>query len=193
MAKVGYARVSTLEQDLNSQLSALSEAGCEEIFAGKQSGSSKQNELKLEELLRYIRKGDVVIVTKLDRLGRSLKSILKTIDAIHAKSATLITIDGSINTSDDSPMAKAFRALLGIFAELERDLIVSRTSEGREYAKKQGRRFGPPIKITDEIKKSVLRDLNNNKGVVETAKNHGISHTSVGRIKKESIDAKKGH
>ena len=101
MANVGYARVSTVEQDLTMQLDALKQADCGEIFSGKQSGASKQNEEKLNELLSYIRKGDVVIVTKLDRLGRSLKAVLATIEAIHTKGATLRTLDNAINTSWD--------------------------------------------------------------------------------------------
>jgi DNA invertase Pin-like site-specific DNA recombinase len=85
MAKIGFARVSTIEQDLTLQLKALKTEGCEEIFHGKQSGVSDENKAKLAELIRYIRKDDVVVVTKLDRIGRSLKAILSAIDAIHEK------------------------------------------------------------------------------------------------------------
>jgi DNA invertase Pin-like site-specific DNA recombinase len=83
MSLIGFARVSTIEQDLTIQLETLASAGCAEVFHGKQSGASNENEQKLAELLNYIRKDDVVLVTKLDRLGRSLKSVLSTIDAIH--------------------------------------------------------------------------------------------------------------
>ncbi|MCH2089725.1 MAG: recombinase family protein, partial [Pseudoalteromonas sp.] len=87
MAQIGYARVSTQEQDLEAQVEALERHGCEKIFSGKQSGNSLDNVKKLDDLLDYIREGDVVCVTKLDRLGRSLKGIMTAIDGIHAKGA----------------------------------------------------------------------------------------------------------
>jgi DNA invertase Pin-like site-specific DNA recombinase len=118
MSNIGFARVSSSSQDLVIQLEALKIACCTDIFHGKQSGVSDENEAKLADLVRYIRKDDVVIVTKLDRLGRSLKSILATIDAIHAKSATLKTLDGVIDTSNSSPFSKATVALIGVFHSL---------------------------------------------------------------------------
>jgi DNA invertase Pin-like site-specific DNA recombinase len=92
MLLIGYARVSTVDQYLTLQLEALKAKGCEEFFYAKHLGVSDENETKLAELIRYIRKDDAVIVTKLDRIGRSLKSILAAIDAIHAKKATLRTL-----------------------------------------------------------------------------------------------------
>lgn len=79
MAKIGYARVSTLKQDLNEQIAELEKFGCTKIFSGKHSGKSEQNEEQLNELLNYIREEDVVVVTKLDRLGRSLSQCLKVL------------------------------------------------------------------------------------------------------------------
>ena len=87
MALIGYARVSTQEQDLEAQVAALECHGCEKIFSGKQSGNSLDNVKKLDDLLDYIREGDVVCVTKLDRLGGSLKGIMTAIDGIHSKGA----------------------------------------------------------------------------------------------------------
>ena len=100
MSKVGFARVSTIDQDLNLQIEALEKEGCNKIFFGKQSGLSSENQSQLNALLDFIREGDVVIVTKLDRLGRSLKSILSTIDLIHDKKATLKTLDGAGQTHE---------------------------------------------------------------------------------------------
>lgn len=184
MALIGFARVSTREQDLSYQLKALKEAGCSKIFYGKQSGASKENEAKLSELFNYIRDGDIVIVTKLDRLGRSLKSILKTIDAIHTEKATLKTLDGAIDTSNDSPFAKAQLSLIGTFAQLERDLIVSRTSEGRDRAKSEGVRFGRPSKLDDNSQVEITRLFNNGKGMSKNAlsKKFGVSRMTISRI-----------
>jgi DNA invertase Pin-like site-specific DNA recombinase len=129
MQLIGFARVSTSNQDLANQLKMLEEHGCHKILHGKQSGSSKENESNLKELVDYVREGDTVVVTKLDRLGRSLKSILETIQQITDKNATLKTLDGAIDTTNCSPFAQAQLNLIGTFAQLERDLIVQRTTE----------------------------------------------------------------
>ncbi len=182
MAQIGFARVSTKDQDLSAQLEALNDAGCEEVFHGKQSGSSDENETKLNELISYIRKNDVVVVTKLDRLGRSLRSILNTIDAIHAKKASLRSLDGVIDTSNDSPFSKAQISLLGAFAQLERDLIVSRTSEGRERAMRAGVKFGAPKKIDDKQRAQIIKAYNAGKTMNELANQYQVARQTISRI-----------
>lgn len=182
MAFVGYARVSTLDQDLTLQLEALNGSGCEKIFHGKQSGASKQNEDKLGQMLEYIREGDTVLVTKLDRLGRSLKSILETIESIHQKGAKLKTLDGVIDTSAKSPFAKATVSLLGVFAQLERDLIVSRTGEGRALAKKMGKRLGRNKTISDKDRESIRKRLKAGESKSALSREFAVSRTTIGRI-----------
>ncbi|APD86594.1 recombinase family protein [Alteromonas marina] len=182
MAHIGFARVSTKDQDLSAQLELLSNAGCEEIFHGKQSGASDENDRKLEELIRYVRKGDIVVVVKLDRLGRSLRSILTTIDSIHAKKATLRSLDGAIDTSNESPFSRAQIALLGTFAQLERDLIVSRTSEGRERAMGAGVQFGAPKKVDDQQREKIRKAYFKGKTMSELALNYGVSRQTISRI-----------
>jgi len=186
MSKIGFARVSTLDQDLTLQIEALTGAGCEDIFYGKQSGVSDENKVKLGELIRYIRKGDVVIVTKLDRLGRSLKSILAAIDEIHAKKATLRTLDGVIDTSNSSPFAKATVALIGVFSQLERDLIIVRTSEGRAAAALAGKHMGRPALISDEDRAKIRKALKKGDSVSSQANEHGVSRTTIRRIRSEN-------
>lgn len=183
MAIIGFARVSTSEQELTLQLSQLREALCEKVFYGQHSGASTINVEKLNELINYIRSGDVVLVTKLDRLGRSLKSILTVIDQIHAEGASLRSLDGVIDTSNDSPMAKAVVNLLGAFAQLERDLIVSRTREGREKAMAEGKVFGRPRQIDDKSRNAIKKNQTNN--ISELAKKYGVSRTTINRIKRE--------
>jgi DNA invertase Pin-like site-specific DNA recombinase len=183
MAKVGFARVSTVEQDLTSQLEALNAAGCDKIIHGKQSGASNENERQLALLIDYVRAGDAVLVTKLDRLGRSLKQILATIENIHAKQATLRTLDNVIDTSNDSPLSSAVINLIGTFAQLERDLIISRTAEGRARAIAAGRKMGPKPKISDETKVEIRKQLVKKQSVKSIAEEHRISRTSVQRIR----------
>lgn len=180
---VGYARVSTKDQDLQSQLQQLEEVGCDKVFHGKHSGASSQNTTKLREMVEYVRDGDVVVVTKLDRLGRSLKAILNTLDEIHAKGAKLRTLDGSVDTSQETPFATAMVHLLGTFAELERNLIVSRTSEGREDAKSKGVRFGRKPSLTDEDQRKALELLKGGTSVRATAKALNTTRQTIYRLK----------
>lgn len=114
MALIGFARVSTEQQELTNQLEQLTEVGCDKIYHGKQSGISKENESQLKALIEYVREGDTVLVTKLDRLGRSLKSILETMQSLADKNVTFKTLDGSIDTTNNSPFATAQLSLIGV-------------------------------------------------------------------------------
>ncbi|MAD98317.1 recombinase family protein [Pseudoalteromonas spongiae] len=179
--KVGFARVSTKEQDLNVQLSKLDAHGCEKIFQGKQSGSSVRNEEKLKELIDFIREGDEVIVTRLDRLGRSLKSILEAIESIHKKGACLNIIDGSLNTGNDNPFSTAMINLCGVFAQLERDLIKARTAEGREEAKAKGKHMGRMPALSDKQAKELYKDKLNGDSISALARKYGVGRPTVHR------------
>jgi len=179
--KVGFARVSTHEQYLAAQLSKLTEFGCEKVFQGKQSGASIKNEEKLKELIDFIREGDEVIVTRLDRLGRSLKSILEAIESIHKKGACLNIIDGSLNTKNDNPFATAMINLCGVFAQLERDLIKARTAEGREEAKAKGKHMGRLPALSDKQAKELYKDKLNGDSISALAKKYSVSRPTVHR------------
>lgn len=180
---IGYARVSTREQDLKTQREELDKAGCEKVMYGKQSGASKENDQKLAELVEYVRHGDVVVVTKLDRLGRSLKMILQTLEDIHGKGAKLKTLDGVVDTSKDDPFSQAMVSLIGTFAELERNLIVSRTTEGREAAKRDGVKFGRKQNLSEDDQQQVMNKLKANQSVRSIAADMGITRQMVYRIK----------
>jgi len=179
--KVGFARVSTQEQDLKIQLSKLNEFGCEKIFQGKQSGASIKNEEKLKELIDFIRDDDEVIVTRLDRLGRSLRSILDSIDKIHSKGACLNIIDGSLNTGNDNPFSNAMINLCGVFAQLERDLIKSRTAEGREAAKAQGKHLGRMPALSQKDSADLAKAKNNGESISGLARKYNVSRATVHR------------
>ena len=179
--KVGFARVSIKEQDLEIQLSKLNDFGCEKIFQGKQSGVSIINEEKLIELIDFIREGDEVIITRLDRLGRSLKTILEAIESIHKKGACLNIIDGSLNTKNDNPFATAMINLCGVFAQLERDLIKARTAEGREEAKAKGKHMGRLPALSDKQAKELYKDKLNGESISALAKKYEVSRPTVHR------------
>lgn len=188
MASIGYARVSTKEQELTNQLAALNEAGCERVFHGKQSGVSEENTIKLQELIDYVRNGDVVVVTKLDRLGRSLKSILDSIGQLHEKGAFLTTLDRAIDTSNGSPFAQAQLSLIATFAQLERDLIVDRTTEGREAAKAKGVAFGRRSALSDEQKATARKEHDQGMNISQLAKKYGVGRPTIYRaLESDSI------
>jgi DNA invertase Pin-like site-specific DNA recombinase len=179
--KVGFARVSTVEQDLSIQLNQLNEFGCEKIFHGKQSGVSVKNDEQLKEMIDFIREGDEVIVCRLDRLGRSLKTILDAIDNIHKKNAFLNIIDGSLNTSNDNPFSMAMINLCGVFAQLERDLIKSRTAEGREAAKAKGKHLGRMPSLSEKHSAELAKAKKNGESISSLARKYGVSRATVHR------------
>ena len=179
--KVGFARVSTKEQDLSIQFKQLNDFGCEKVFHGKQSGTSIKNDEKLREMIDFIREGDEVIVCRLDRLGRSLKTILDAIDNIHKKNAFLNIIDGSLNTNNDNPFSTAMINLCGVFAQLERDLIKSRTTEGREAAKAQGKHMGRMPSLPDKQAQELFKDKLNGESISALARKYDVSRPTVHR------------
>lgn len=165
MAKIGYGRVSTQQQDLKEQLDALKAFGCQKIFAGKHSGKAKENQEQLDEMLSYVREGDQVVVTKLDRLGRSLSQCLKVLDIFKEKNIGLIALNQSIDTTKRTdPMTTAMIHLLGLFAELERNFIVERTQGGKAVKIAKGDTNaigGRPKKLSEKSVKSLIKDLYN--------------------------------
>lgn len=179
MALIGYARVSTVGQDLDYQLDRLRSVGCEKIFSSKHSGKADENKKQLSELLSYVREGDTVIVTKLDRLGRSLSQVLGTIELLAGKGIYLKAIDQNLDTSDDSPIAKAMVQLLGMFSELERNFIVTRTKEGKIASGNYG---GRPFKLTVEQREKIVKEFRAGKSKSQLANSYGISRATVLRI-----------
>lgn len=178
MALIGYARVSTQDQDLKAQLEALEAAGCTKIFHGKQSGQSDENQAKLREMMDYVREGDTVILTKLDRLGRSLSKILFTIEELQTKNVSVRTLDGQVDTSSNNPMQKAMTQLLGVFAELEHSIIVDRLQSGRE---RTGRKGGRSKALTDSQLKDVKRLFAKGVSKSKLAQQFSVSRATIMR------------
>ncbi|HHR5929649.1 TPA: recombinase family protein [Providencia alcalifaciens] len=188
MAKVGYARVSTLKQDLNEQIAELEKFGCTKIFSGKHSGKPEQNEEQLNELLNYIREGDVVVVTKLDRLGRSLSQCLKVLDMLTENKIGFIALNQGIDTTKrKDPMAMAMIHLLGLFAELERNFIVERTQGGKLAKVESGDLKaigGRPKKLSEKAEEKLVKDILKGGSINELAKTYEVSRATISRYKK---------
>ena len=138
---VGYARVSTDEQNLDLQIDALKAAGCGELFQDQCSGSIDDRS-GLSELLKFARSGDVLVVWKLDRLGRSLKHLIRTVEELQVRGVGFRSLQESIDTT--TPGGKLVFHVFAALAEFERDLIKERTKAGLMAAKARGRIGGRP-------------------------------------------------
>jgi DNA invertase Pin-like site-specific DNA recombinase len=136
MAKIGYARVSATDQDLGIQLEALRAAGCEIIRKEKASGNAIKSRSELAAIMDFIREGDTLVVTRIDRLARSIGDLQDIMRALKAKGATLRATEQPIDTS--SAAGKAFLDMLGVFAEFETNLRRERQMEGIAKAKVAG-------------------------------------------------------
>jgi DNA invertase Pin-like site-specific DNA recombinase len=137
--KLGYARISTLEQSLNLQVDALERDGCEKIYKDTVSGS-KSSRPGLDELLEFARSGDQIVVWKLDRLGRSLKNLIELVNGLNERGVELRVLEGGIDTS--TPTGRMMFHIFGTIAEFERELIRERTLAGLTAARARGRNGG---------------------------------------------------
>ena len=179
--KIGYARVSTKDQNLDLQIDALKKYECSEIFQEKVSSGKDRPEL--ERLLNYLRSGDIFVVWKLDRIGRSLVELLTIINKLNDKGVSFVSLTDGIDTS--SSMGKFQLSIFGAFSEYEKNLISERTIAGLEAAKKRGVEGGRPKGLTEEtIKKanlvSKLYSLGNFT-IVDLCKNQNISRATFYR------------
>ena len=174
--RYGYARVSTIDQDLSIQNTALTAAGCELVRAEKVSGASRAGRDELELLMQFMREGDELVVTRIDRLARSIGDLQDIVRALKAKGVALRALEQPIDTS--TAAGKCFLDMLGVFAEFETNLRKERQLEGIAKAKAAGVYKGrkPSIPV-DEVK--VLRAAG--RGATEIAEELGISRKSVYR------------
>ena len=145
MSRIGYARVSTIDQDLDVQTKALKAAGCDVVRSEKVSGTSTAGREELKTILEFIHKGDELVVTRIDRLARSIGDLQDIVRTLKAKGATLKATEQPIDTS--SAAGKAFLDMLGVFAEFETNLRRERQMEGIAAAKERGVYKGRPASI----------------------------------------------
>jgi DNA invertase Pin-like site-specific DNA recombinase len=157
MTVYGYARVSTAGQTLASQDAQLHAAGCAKVYAEKVSGA-KTDRPELAKLIRRLEAGDVLMVTRLDRLARSTRDLLNILDAIGKAGAGFKSLsDAWADTT--TPHGRLMLTILGGLAEFERELILARTGDGRARAKAKGVRFGRPRKLTPHQRQEALQRL----------------------------------
>lgn len=154
MAVFGYARVSTIEQNLDSQKDELLKYGCSEIFFEKASGKNLIRP-ELKKLLDSLRENDVVVVYKLDRLGRSLKDLIELVNDLGVRKVDFVSIADGIDTG--TAVGKLMFHLVGAFAEFERNIISERTKVGLASARARGRTGGKPKGLSVEAQKKAVR------------------------------------
>lgn len=183
MSIIGYARVSSTGQSLDVQLDKLNKAGCTKIFHEKVSGVSGQR-AKYKECLEYLREGDTLVITKLDRLARSVFELSKIHNRFKDEDIGLIVLDQNIDTTQ--PTGKLMFNMLACIAEFENDLRTERQKEGIAKAKENNVKFGRPSKITEEIKQGVINARSEGLTISKVAKQFDLGVASVYRILKEN-------
>ena len=169
---IGYARVSTQDQNLDLQFEALTKAGCKKLFDDKISGSSKERP-GLTKVLEMLREGDTLVVWKLDRLGRSVKNLVDLVSELHKQGVQFKSLTDAIDTG--TPSGRFFFHVMASLAEMERELTVERTRAGLEVARKLGRTGGRKRKMTDSKIESAKKLLANGVPPCDVAHNLGVS------------------
>ena len=178
---IGYARVSTSGQTLDAQLEQLKTHGCDQVFRETMSGA-RADRPELKNALATLSDGDVLVVTRLDRLARSTRDLLDIVHTIETRGAKLKSLaDTWADTT--TPTGKLILTVLGGLAEFERSLIRERTSEGRERARKAGRHLGRPFKLTPYQREQALKMRREGQDNAEIARVLGVSRSTVSRIK----------
>lgn len=155
---IGYARVSTQDQDPELQVDALQKAGCEKVFTEKASGA-KRDRPELKAALEYARDGDTVVVWKLDRLARSLKQLIETVEDLEGRGVGFKSVTETIDTTTSG--GKLVFTIFAALAEFERSIIQERTRAGLQAARSRGRVGGRPRSVSDEdiaAAKALLKD-----------------------------------
>ncbi len=179
--RIGYARVSTQDQheSLAAQKKLLQDYGCARIYTDIASGAQAARP-SLSEAIDYVREGDSVVVTRLDRLGRTTLDTLRTIQELDERGIRVEALDVSLDTA--TPAGKLVLNVIASLAQWERDLLIERTQEGLAHARSQGRVGGRP-RIPEEKRQAVLAALESGLSQKQVVAAFGISRSSVARIK----------
>jgi DNA invertase Pin-like site-specific DNA recombinase len=180
MAIVGYARVSTMDQHLTGQLKALKAAGAGTIYREKVSGA-RADRPQLTKLMTALKAGDVVVVTKLDRLGRSTRELLDLIERISKAGAAFRSL-GDPLWDTSSSQGRLLSTLLAAIAEFERDLIRERTGDGRKRAMAKGVKFGRKPKLSDYQRQEAIKRRAAGETLASIAKSYAVDVSMISRL-----------
>ena len=182
--RVGYARVSTGEQDLSGQLEALKAAGCQRVYSEKKSGGD-DNRAALQRMLKELQPGDVVVVTRLDRLARSTRGLLNILDRFGQDEVGFQSLrEKVIDTT--TPHGRLTISILAAIAEFERELIQARAAEGRKRALKNGVAFGRPLKLDFFQRREAIKRLEAGDSQSLIARTYGVDRSTISRLQKRA-------
>ncbi len=180
MTTIGYARVSTRDQDLSAQVAELTEVGCAKVFREKVSGA-KTDRPELAKVICALDEGDVLLVTRLDRLARSTRDLLNVLDAISKRGAGFKSLkDAWADTT--TAHGRLVLTILGGLAEFERELIRARTGEGRKRAMERGVRFGRPRVLDAHQRREALARLEAGESQADVARSYRVDPATICRL-----------
>ena len=183
---IGYARCSTTHQDTDAQVSELRSAGCQEVFAEKVSSRAPlEKRLQLRRCLESLQEGDELVVSKLDRLGRSQVEVINRLNDLQTKGIYVRTLDGLINTRGLGKLAPLVIGLLTGLAEVERSLIQERTKESVEHRRRTGGNLGGRPKTSDKKERLVIRLRDEGESYRSIRDQTGLSLATIQRILKD--------
>ena len=178
MSSIGYARVSTADQDTAAQTDALTAAGCDRIFTETATGADPDR-AQLAACLDYLREGDTLVVWRLDRLGRSLPHLLRVVEQLTARGIHLRSLTESLDTSSAS--GRLIISVFGALAEFERDLIRERTLAGLAAARARGAKPGRPAALTSEQVDAARQLLATGASAASVARTLGVGRSTLYR------------
>lgn len=185
--RIGYARVSTGEQDTAAQSAALKTAGCELIFREKASGG-RWDRPELHKLLNQLREGDVLVVWKLDRLSRSLRDVLTIMERVQERRAGFRSLTESVDIT--TPAGRMMMQMVGAFAEFERAMLKERIQAGLDAARKEGRIGGRPPKLKTQQRLEILKLVTKGKKTAaDAARLFGVHPATVSRLLRKKLAA----
>jgi DNA invertase Pin-like site-specific DNA recombinase len=180
MSVVGYARVSTQDQDLTAQLAALKAAGATTVYREKISGV-RADRPQLSRMVAALKRGDLVVVTRLDRLGRSVRELLNLLADFDRLGVGFKSL-GDPWCDTTTAHGRLMLTVLGGLAEFERSLIIARTSEGRQRAMANGVRFGRRPKLSDFQRKEAVQRRGNGETLAQIARSYAVSVSMISRL-----------
>jgi len=169
--RIGYARVSTAAQNIDSQIDALYAYGCEKVFSDKESGV-KTERPGWQQLRGYLREGDALVVTELSRMTRSLKHLLQVVEALEDKGVDIISLRENIDTS--TATGRCFISIMGAVSQMERELKSERAAAGREAAKARGKTGGRPRIEPKKLEQARILYENSNQTAAEVCQTVGV-------------------
>jgi DNA invertase Pin-like site-specific DNA recombinase len=178
--KLGYARVSTGDQSLEGQCQRLSAAGCDKLFEEKISGAARSRP-QLEKLIEQLRKDDILVVARLDRLARSISDLLRIAERLTEKNAGLQSLDEPW-ADTTSPSGRMVMTIFAGIAEFERTLIISRTNDGRVAAKARGVAFGRPKKMRPDQQQVARELVRDGKSISAVARTFDVHPATIYRV-----------